>query len=96
MVEPGGTATFSCHSSYLLSSDGINGVQWLLNNTLLENFQLNNVNVALSDSGIGTVMFTSVSEGLNGTRIKCRIDHESLSEHNQLSNVASWLLIQGY
>ena len=95
VTVPGGTATFNCFTSSLNSSNGIRSIQWRLNDTLLEDLQLRNVETGLSDSGSGVLILTSVSKSLNTTRISCRIDHESLSQADQVSSSASLLYIQG-
>ena len=91
---PGGRAIFLCMSSAPFSNGGIRRFQWLLNDTLLEDFGISNVEMSVLEvnGGIGTLTFSNVSQHLNMTRIKCIIEFRSGHEMGSASAV---LLVQG-
>ena len=68
MSIPGGSATFFCFSSPL-SSDVVTSAQWLLNDTLLEGSDIDNVQTS---AGTIQLRFSPVSLDYNTTRIRCR------------------------
>ena len=83
----GGTASFSCITSPG-SNDLITSVQWLVNDTLLENLGLENVVTTL-----GQLRFRMLSEYNNHTSIRCRAS--LISGTVSTSRDATILLIQG-
>ena len=64
----GGSATFFC-STTSLSSDVVTSAQWLLNDTLLEDSDIDNVQTS---AGTIQLRFFHVSLDYNTTRIRCR------------------------
>ena len=81
---PGGDARFRC-----LSSSAI-GVEWLVNGTLLENLNLNNVTTEFAEGIGGALLLTNLPVDYNMTRITCKVD-----ESSSVSNTTSLLLLQG-
>ena len=88
ITVPGGSATYTCITS-ILTNDNIESVQWLVNNTLVENLELDNVVV----TGLGRLRFTMTSEEYNNTNIRCRATF--MSGSITTSETGSLLLIQG-
>ena len=91
---PEGSAAFVCLAT-TLTSDTITDIQWYLNDTLLHDNVLGNTKTLtnLTGSGTGGLKFLNLSEALNSTRIKCRIEFASGVVHVSLTS--SLLLIQG-
>ena len=84
----GGSATFFC-STTSLSSDVVTNAQWFLNDTLLEDSDIDNVQTL---AGTTQLRFSPVSLDYNTTRIRCR--GALMSGNNSTSNEVM-LLIQG-
>ena len=85
---PGGSATFFCSSSPL-SSEVVTSAQWLLNDTLLEDSDIDNVQTM---SGTIQLRFFLISLEYNSTRIRCR---GTLTSGNIITSDEYMLLIQG-
>ena len=81
---PGGDARFLC-----LSSSAV-GVEWLVNGTLLENLNLNNVTTEYAEGIGGALSITNLLVDYNMTRITCKVD-----ESSSVFNATSLLLLQG-
>ena len=88
MAISGGSATFFCSTSPL-SSDVVTSAQWLLNGTLLEDSDIDNVQTL---AGTLQLMFSPVSLDYNTTRIRCR---GTLSSGDITTSDEVMLLIQG-
>ena len=84
----GGSATFFC-STLTLSSDVVTSAQWFLNNTLLEDSDIDSVQTL---AGTIQLRFSPVSLDYNTTRIRCR---GALSSGNIITSDEVMLLIQG-
>ena len=84
-----GSATFVC-ATLGATVDTIDAVQWLLNGTLFEDLELQNVAIP---SVSQTLRFTFLPVRYNQTRIKCRATF--VSGHVTTSRTSSLLLIQG-
>ena len=84
----GGTASFSCITSPG-SNDLIESVQWLVNDTLLEELELDDVVTTL-----GQLRFRMVSELYNHTSIRCK--GKLTSGTVSTSRDATVLLVQGW
>ena len=91
---PEGSAAFVCLAT-TLTSDTVTDIQWYLNDTLLHDNVLGSTRTLtnLTGSGTGGLKFMNLSEALNSTRIKCRIEFASGVVH--ISPTSSLLLIQG-
>ena len=85
---PGGSATFFCSSSST-SSEVVTSAQWLLNDTLLEDSDIDNVQTL---TGTIQLRFSLVSLDYNTTRIRCR---GTLTSGNIITSNEVTLLIQG-
>ena len=85
---PGGSATFFCSTSPL-SSDVVISAQWFLNDTLLEDSDVDNVQTS---AGTLRLRFSPVSLEYNTTRIRCRGTPLS---GNIITSAEVMLLIQG-
>ena len=85
---PGGSASFVCTTSIRISNDFIESVQWLVNDTLYEDLELDNVVVTAA----GELRFSMISTDYNTTSIRCRA---TLTSGNVRTSEASLLLIQG-
>ena len=83
----GGSATFRCTAS-VTSNDFIESIQWLLNGTLVEDLDLENVEV----SGLGNLRFFMIPGDYNHTSIKCKTN---LTSGRAATSRAGILLIQG-
>ena len=68
MAISGGSATFFC-STTSLSSEVVTSAQWFLNDTLLEDSDIDNVQTL---AGTLRLRFSPVSFDYNTTRIRCR------------------------
>ena len=68
MAIPGGIATLPCLASPL-SSEVVTSAQWFLNDTLLEDSDIDNVQTV---AGTLQLRFSPVSLDYNTTRIRCR------------------------
>ncbi len=67
MSVPGGEAIFDCSHSQTIT-----GVQWLLNDTALQDLNLRNVAAEFSDIiQVGVLTFTDLPLEYNKTRISC-------------------------
>ena len=84
----GGSANFFCSTSPL-NSDVVTSTQWLLNDTLLEDSDIDNVQTL---AGTIQLRFSPVSLDYNTTRIRCR---ETLTSGNIITSDEVMLLIQG-
>ena len=82
---PGGSASYTCTTS-VVTNEMIASVQWLVNGTIFEELQLDNV------TATRVLMFSMISMDYNNTSIRCRATLASGSV--KTSNV-SMLLIQG-
>ena len=87
MATPGGSATFFCSTSSL-SIEVVTSAQWLLNDTLLEDSDIDNVQTLARTIQL---RFSLVSLDYNTTRIRCR---GTLSSGDITSDEVM-LLIQG-
>ena len=85
---PGSSATFSCLASPV-SSEVVISAQWLLNNTLLEDSDIDNVRTF---AGTIQLRFSPISLDYNTTRIRCR---GTLASGNIITSDKVMLLIQG-
>ena len=85
---PGGSATFSCFASPVIS-EVVTSAQWLLNGTLLEDSDIDNVQTM---SGTIQLRFSPVSLEYNTTRIRCR---GTLTSGSIITSGENMLLIQG-
>lgn len=63
---PGGRASYTCTASDN-SPDFVQSVQWLINDTLLENLELRNVTVTSTEK----LRFSMITTNYNNTNIKC-------------------------
>ena len=88
MAIPGGSATFSCLASPL-SSDVVVSARWVLNDSLLEDSDIDNVQTF---AGTIQLRFTPVSLDYNTTRIRCR---GTLLSRNNITSDEVMLVIQG-
>ena len=84
---PGGSASYTCSTSGV-SGDFIVSEQWLVNDTLLEDLELDNIMVVA-----GQLRFFMITMGYNNTNIRCRANLTSGSIRT--SRGGSLLLIQG-
>ena len=84
----GGSATFFC-STTSLTSDVITSAQWLLNDTLLEDSDIDNVQTL---GGTIQLRFSPVALNYNTTRIRCS---GTLLSGNSITSNEVILLIQG-
>ena len=82
----GGSATFFCST---LSSEVVTSAQWLLNDTLLEDSDIDNVQTL---AGTIQLRFSPVSLNYNTTRIRCS---GTLLSGNSITSDEVILLIQG-
>ena len=83
----GGSASFSC-ITLAGSNDFIESVQWLVNDTLFEDLELENAEITL-----GQLQFRMLSRYHNHTSIRCRGNLTSGTVRT--SNSSTHLLIQG-
>ena len=83
----GGSASFSCITS-TDSNDFIESVQWLVNDTLFEDLELDNIAITL-----GQLRFRMLSRHDNHTSIRCRGNLTSGTVST--SRDATILLVQG-
>ena len=91
---PGGNSeSFICFAT-TPTSDPVTDIQWYLNDTLLHDNVLGSTRTLtnLTGSGTGGLKFLNLSEALNTTTIKCRIEFASGVVH---VSPTSLLLIQG-
>ena len=88
MAIPGGSVTFFCSSSPT-SSEVVTSAQWFLNDTLLDNSDIDNVQTM---SGTIQLRFFLISLEYNSTRIRCR---GTLTSGNIITSDEVVLLIQG-
>ena len=84
----GGAASYTCTTSGV-SDDFIESVQWLVNGTLLQDLELDNVVVTAA----GELRFFMVTVDYNVTSIWCRAN--LTSGNVSTSGDASLLLVQG-
>ena len=85
MTTPNDAVSYSCLSPV----NPITEIQWLLNNTLLENLNLTDVTTAFA--GItGTITFLNPS-GYDSTNVTCRAELQSGEERS----ATALLLVQG-
>lgn len=85
---PGGTATFVCRSPGVK----IISLQWLVNESLVENFNLSNVQTEF-DNRSGVLIFHDIPVEYNMSRIRCMVFAEGNSE--PLLSHQSILILQG-
>ena len=88
MAIPGGSATFLCVASPVIS-EIVTSAQWFLNGTLLEDSDIDNVRTS---AGTIQLRFSPVSLDYNTTRIRCR---GTLTSGNIITSDEVMLLIQG-
>ena len=86
---PGGSATYACIINSGVSGDFIESMQWLVNDTLVEDLELDNVFV----TGLKRLRFTMITVEFNNTSIRCRANFTSGTI--RISEEESMLLIQG-
>lgn len=84
-----GSASFTCATS-AGSNDLVDSVQWLVNGTIFEDLELDNVRNTIE---LGSLRFWMLTARYNNTRIKCR--GTLLSGSVFTSTRASLLIIQG-
>ena len=84
----GGSATFFC-STITTSIDQVTSAQWLLNDTLLEDSDIDNVQTL---AGTIQLRFSPVSLDYHTTRIRCR---GTLLSGNIITSDEVMLLVQG-
>lgn len=87
---PGGDANFFCQPI----AGRIISVQWIVNGSLLEHTNLENVISEFNDFGIGSLTFTNLPLLYNMTRIRCNAT--LISGNKVSSNESTILLLQGY
>ena len=85
-----GTASYTCVVAGI-SNDFIDTAQWLLNNTIIDNEDLEQGNLVISSSTT-SLSFRVVPVRYNGTSIKCRA---TLTSGRVTTSSSSMLLIQG-
>ena len=89
MSVPGGVAVFSCAKGQQIS-----GVQWLVNDTALQDLNLRNVSASFSDRlHMGILQFSDLPLEYNMTRIKCSVSTSNSEVIESERDVL--LLIQG-
>ena len=87
---PGGVAEFSC----AIQGEEISGVQWLVNDTALQDLNLRNVSALFSSIvDIGKLKFSDLPLEYNMTRIKCSVSTSNSDVIESERDV--FLLIQG-
>ena len=87
MTTPDDAVTYSCVSPF----DPITEIQWLLNNTLLEDLNLTDVTAAFAGIvNAGSLVFSNPSD-YNSTNVTCIAELQSGEE----GNATALLLVQG-
>lgn len=89
VVVPGGNVTFTC-----VSQESILSIQWLVNSSSFEDFNLTNVmsEFTLDAGGIGALNFFNLIQEYNNTSIQCIA---TLSSGQDSSSRETILLLQG-
>ncbi len=93
LAIPGSNISFTCYPVH--GNDRIQSVDWLFNETRLEDLNLQEIQADFVSfaNGLGRLRITRVPIHFNGTTVQCIA---TLSGGNtQLSNIASILILQG-
>ncbi len=93
LAVPGGTISFTClplHVNYEISR-----IDWMMNDTLLEDLDAQGIEIRFSDigNGLGTLRINQVPSRFNRTTVRCRVTF-SIGK-TVTSNPASIMILQG-
>ena len=85
---------FNCIPPASQNEGGVLDIRWLINGTLLDDSDLNNVNSAFVGGvgGFGTLTFSSVRLDQNSTSVTCSVNFTSGHVENSSDSL---LLVQG-
>ena len=85
---------FNCIPPASQNEDGVVDIRWLINGSLLDDSDLNNVNSAFVSGfgGFGTLTFSSVRLDQNSTSVSCNVHFVSGHVENSSDSL---LLLQG-